>query len=206
MKRFVLLVVAVVAINYVYPEAFAPVRNAAEGLLTAISGKKASTSTKWVSVPKTFSFTDVAGQTHRFSNDTNKPAVVAFWIDECGYSQNAMLVLNAIRREYPAEKLDVIGFFLNPRTDGEVVAAAQHEGYSATQVAAQPYGASQSVPLIKTLHEGFGIRGPGRDIYVIDSKGFIHTIPTVDAKDEKRVTEEVIIKVDDVLKKVLSRV
>jgi hypothetical protein len=247
MKRFFIALIAAVAINYFYPQLLAPAWDFADKTkrsfygLTAYPMKKNSSPNinKWVVVPKTFSFTDVRGQSHSFSGENNKPAVLAFWVDECGYSQNAMLVLNAIRRAYPETQLDVIGFFLNERGESEVITTANKEGYSVTLVAAQPPGAreaynatqiaaqkeararpgatkqdirmafeqtsEQTFYLIKALHRGFMIRGPGRDIYIIGRKGLIHTIPTVDEKDERKSQKEIITRVENILQKVFSR-
>lgn len=247
MKRFFIVLIAAVAVNYFYPQLLAPVWDFADKIkrsfydLTAYRGKilPLPNINKWVSVPKTFSFTDVTGQTHGFGGETNKPAVVAFWIDECGYSQNAMQVLNTIRRAYPETQLDVIGFFMNKRGESEVITTANKEGYSVTLVAVQSPGAmearnatltaaareaaarpgatrqdinlavkqaeKQTFYLFKVLHEGFGIRGPGRDIYIIDPKGLIHTIPTVDEKDERKSPKEITTRAENILQKVISR-
>lgn len=239
MKRLFILFIAIVALNQFYPELFAPVKNFA-GKAKPAGITKATPhlpQNQWVSVPKTFSFTDVRKQIHSFSGKTNKPAVIAFWIDQCGYSQNAMLVLNAIRRQYPEDKLDVVGLFLNERRESEIIEAARQEGYSVTLAATQTPeqlsalnsdavaafdkarakpGATQkdvdqaltqvyqqSAPLIVTLHPGLHIRGPGRDIYIIDNKGLIHTVSTVDDKGNKKSLEEIIPRVEGVLQKIL---
>ena len=120
------------------------------------------------------SFTDVQGGIHDFSR-LGKPAVVGFWIDECGYSQRAMSVLNEMRQDYSPEQLDVIGFYLNPRSDSDIAALGEREGYNATLA-----GAQESPELIESLQKSFDIRGPGRDIYVIDRNGIIHTVKAVD--------------------------
>jgi hypothetical protein len=245
MKRLAIVLLGAAVLNYFYPALFAPVWNVAgkvKNTLSILTGQSTATSSasKWAAVPKTFSFTDISGQTYSFANDTRKPAVIAFWIDQCGYSQNAMLVLNAIRRAYPANQLDVAGFFLNERQGDEVAALAREEGYAVALVAAQPRGATsawnemltevgrkaaerpgasqedvnraiqqaaeQTPLLIRTLHEGFGIRGAGRDIYIIDAKGLIHTIPAVDANDDKRSQQEIIAGVEGALRKILARV
>ncbi len=119
------------------------------------------------------SYTDVQGRVHDFSR-LDKPAVIGFWIDECGYSQRVMSVLDEIREEYPADKLDVVGFYLNPRMDAEIAAVGAREGYNVTLA-----GAQESPGLIENLQKSFDIRGPGRDIYVIDKTGIIHTIKAV---------------------------
>ncbi len=123
------------------------------------------------------SYTDVQGNSHSFSQ-LDKPAVVGFWIDECGYSQRMMAVLNQIRQNYPADQLDVVGFYLNSRSNSDIAAVADKEGYQVTLAAAQ------STPqLIESLQSGFDIRGPGRDIYVIDKTGRIHTIKAVNGNN-----------------------
>ena len=125
-------------------------------------------------------FTDVRGQSRNFSRST-KPAVVGFWIEECGYSQRMMRVLRHVRQRYPGEQLDVIGFELNSMADSQISAVASREGYDMGAILA---GAQNSPGLIQNLQDGFGIRGPGRDVYVIEKNGRLRTVPVVDSSDE----------------------
>ena len=126
------------------------------------------------------SFTDVQGLNRSFSRST-KPAVVGFWIQECGYSQRMMRVLRHVRQRYPGEQLDVIAFELNSMPDSQISAIASREGY---QMGATLAGAQNTPGLIQTLQDGFAIRGPGRDVYVIDKNGRLRTVPAVDSGDE----------------------
>jgi thiol-disulfide isomerase/thioredoxin len=127
-------------------------------------------------------YTDVAGGRHAL-NHAMKPTVVGFWITHCGYSRRMMSVLGRVRGRYGADQVDVVGFELNPMSDAEVASNASNEGYDngATLAAAQ-----QNEDLIRRLAEGFKIRGPGRDIYVVDRKGRYHAVAAVDWQDHPR--------------------
>ena len=240
MKRLFIALLAIVSINYFYPDLFAPVKNFMEDVKISISGLTAypikKEPPKWVSVPKVFSFTDLAGQTHTFNEDRNKPLVIAVWIEKCGYSHLAMTVLNAIRQAYPTEQLDVIAFFGNRRSGEEILTMARQEGYDTVTLAglqtveqiavwrkaaqealhkakARPGATKRDIeqavreaaepfaPPIVALNDGLRIRGPGRDIYIIDSKGFIQTVSTVDENDGKLPGTKIFSRVQNKLQR-----
>jgi thiol-disulfide isomerase/thioredoxin len=144
------------------------------------------------------SFADVDGKTRDFRK-LERPMAVGFWIENCPYCANAMAVLKSVRQENAAEKLDVVGFFLNARSAPDVASLGAREGYWVTLAAAQP-----PTDLIRALHSSFGIRGPGRDIYVIDRSGRYSVVSTVDGsggrRPESEIKAEVTARLKDVLK------
>lgn len=142
-------------------------------------------------------FTDVEGKERDFRK-LERPMVVVFWIEDCPYCRNAMAVLNKVRRENFPDKLDVVGFFLNERSSPEVASLGAGAGYRVTLAAAQP-----PEELIAALHSSFGIRGPGRDIYVIDRAGRYRVVSTVDGR-QLRPESEIKAEVAALLKEVLK--
>lgn len=144
-------------------------------------------------------FADVAGKTRDFRN-LDRPMVAGFWIENCSYSAKAMAVLQSVRQGNPAGDLDVVGFFLNAKSGAEVAHAGALEGYRVTLAPCQP-----PVELIAALAPAFRIRGPGRDLYVLDRRGHYHVVSMVDGNGNSRpkaeVQDEVSGLVADVLKK-----
>lgn len=129
-------------------------------------------------------FADAEGKSHRFVN-SDRPVVVGFWITQCGYSQRVMHVLNYIRKDYPIDKLDVIGFYLNAgMSDEQILAAGRAEGYKVNLAPAQ-----RTIDMIRGLHTAFGIRGPGRDLYVVDQKGWISSVKADDTAQSEAEIE-----------------
>lgn len=144
------------------------------------------------------SFTDVDGKTRDFRK-LERPMAVGFWIEDCPYCANAMAVLNSVRQENPPEKLDVVGFFLNARSSPDVASLGAREGYWVTLAAGQP-----PTELIAALDSSFHIRGPGRDIYVIDRAGRYRVVSTVDGGGVRRPESEIKAEVSALLKEVLK--
>lgn len=144
-------------------------------------------------------FTDVDGKTRDFRK-LERPMAVGFWIEGCPYCANAMGVLNGVRRENSPETLDVVGFFLNSRSSSDVASLGASEGYWVTLAAAQP-----PTELIAGLQSSFDIRGPGRDIYVIDRSGRYRVVSTVDGAGERRPADEIKAEVNARLKDVLKK-
>lgn len=144
-------------------------------------------------------FTDVDGKTRDFRK-LERPMAVGFWIEDCPYCANAMEVLKGVRQENPPEKLDVVGIFLNARSSPDVANLGAREGYWVTLAAGQP-----PTELIAALDAAFRIRGPGRDIYVIDRAGRYSAVSTVDGSGERRpeadIKADVRARLADVMKK-----
>ncbi|MBI5238893.1 MAG: redoxin domain-containing protein, partial [Elusimicrobia bacterium] len=109
-------------------------------------------------------FKDLQGNSHSLAS-LDKPAVVGFWISNCGYCRNMLGILNSVIAKN-RDGADVYGIYLNDVPESEISGAAAEENFSGIAAAAQ-----QRVEVIKTFHETFGIRGPGRDVYVIDRSG-----------------------------------
>jgi len=116
------------------------------------------------------SYTDVAGKS-RTLRGTGKPAVIGFWITDCPYCDRMMNVLNKVRRDYPETRVDVIGFYLNRTTPQALSELGAGKDYAMTLAPAQP-----PVELVAALDKGFGLRGPGRDIYLVDRDGGVRTV------------------------------
>jgi hypothetical protein len=144
------------------------------------------------------SFADVEGKTRDFRK-LERPMAVAFWIQECPFCQNAMSVLDGVRRENPADKLDVVGFYLNSQSPSDVASLGSREGYGVTLAPAQPPN-----ELIAALHSSFKIRGPGRDIYVVDRSGRYRAVSTVDGSGARRPGDEIRAEVNALVKDVLK--
>ncbi|MFA6003287.1 MAG: redoxin domain-containing protein [Elusimicrobiota bacterium] len=143
------------------------------------------------------SYADVQGQTRSLSRP-DKPAVVGFWIADCGYCENMMGALQAVRQKYPEDKLDVVGLYLNEASEADIAAAAQREGYAVTLAPAQ-----KTQQLIEALQSRFSIRGPGRDIYIVRRDGFFQRVATVDQEDDFRESSVVVPEVEAYIQKAL---
>ena len=73
------------------------------------------------------------------------------------------------------EELDIVAFYLKEIDSSELKAIRSSQGYRMVIAEARP-----PVELIAALNKAYGIRGPGRDIYVVDTKGRIRAIDTSD--------------------------
>jgi len=124
--------------------------------------------------PAGISYVDTEGQI-RVVPSSQRPAIVGFWIQGCRYCERVMAILNRIRRQYPPEKLDVVAFYLNEIDTSELRSIRNRMGYDMIIAEAQP-----PVELIAALDKRYRIRGPGRDIYVVDTKGKLQAIDTGD--------------------------
>jgi hypothetical protein len=119
------------------------------------------------------SYTDTRGVSRRLGS--GKPAVVVLWVTPCAYCARDLNVLDEVRRLYPEEDLDVVGFYLNRAADSEIDAIASREGHSVTMAQGQPSG-----EFVQTLTKSLNFRGTGRDIYVVRGDG---RYDAVDARD-----------------------
>jgi thiol-disulfide isomerase/thioredoxin len=119
-------------------------------------------------------YTDVAGQARKLRG-TGKPAVIGFWIADCPYCERMMAVLNKVRRDYPEEQVDVVGFYLNRTTPQALKELGAGQNYAMTLAQAQP-----PTELVAALDKGFAIRGVGRDIYLVDKDGGFRTVDVSD--------------------------
>lgn len=115
-------------------------------------------------------YADVTGKA-RTLRGTGKPAVIGFWIEGCPYCERMMGVLNKVRRDYPEAQVDVIGFYLNATTPEAVKELGASNNYVMTLAQAQP-----PTERVAALDKGFSLRGVGRDIYLVDKDGGIHTV------------------------------
>mgnify|MGYP001586539627 FL=1 len=111
-----------------------------------------------------------------------------------------MEVLKSVRQESSADALDVVGFFLNEMSSPDVASLGAREGYWVTLAACQP-----PTELIAALQSSFNIRGPGRDIYVLDRSGRYRAVSTVDAGGNGRPAVEIKAEVSALLKDVLKK-
>lgn len=144
-------------------------------------------------------FTDVEGRTRDFRK-LPRPMVAGFWIEGCPYCENMMEVLKSVRQESSPDALDVVGFFLNAMSSPDVASLGASEGYWVTLAACQP-----PTELIAALQTSFNIRGPGRDIYVLDRAGRYRAVSTVDAGGNSRPAGEIKTEVSALLKDVLKK-
>lgn len=145
-------------------------------------------------------YTDVNG-TARTLGAGGKPAIVGFWIADCGYSGHALYLLSRIRQQYSESQLDVVGFYLNSITREELAKLVDARSfgfdYNFTMAPAQP-----PVELIAELAKTFNIRGPGRNLYVISKTGAMRA---VDISDIKEPNEAVLKKLNSVINSLISR-
>lgn len=140
---------------------------------------------------KPATFVDVRG-TQRTLKPWGKPAVVTFWISNCGYSDRALKILKLASDKYDPRDLDVIGFYVNPISDGELIALPQVQQNDYIFVSAQ-----QRIDLIGQLANDFSPRAGG-DIYFIDKKGLAHRIDVLDPKEN---TKALFSKLDKTISK-----
>jgi thiol-disulfide isomerase/thioredoxin len=138
-------------------------------------------------------FNDLQGSSHTLAKP-ERPTLVGFFISNCGYCKNMMGVLNDVSAKH--RDIEVYGFYLNPGSDGDISSAAQQYDFSGTVVAAQ-----QRPELIQTLASTFAIRGPGRDAYVIDKAGAVHSVSLVDGSSQFLSQADVEAKLEDLIAK-----
>ncbi len=120
-------------------------------------------------------YTDTRGGFHNSLAAAGKPALVVLWVTPCPYCTRAMNVLDRLRKRYPEEDLDIVGFYLNPADSASVESTARGEGHSIMVAQGQPTG-----PFVQALTNGMGFRGPGRDIYVIGKDGKYEAVDSSD--------------------------
>jgi hypothetical protein len=154
-------------------------------------------------VPAALTYTDVDGQARTFRHEGTAPTVVAFWISNCGYSQNAMWALNEVRRQYREDEVDVVGFYMNPSLDAQTKTIAKNEKYEVTLATVQNMSLGTNA-LFGEMNDAFHIRGMGRDVYVVDKEGRIHTIPAVDEQGKLRPRPDIVSDVQSALGTILS--
>ena len=122
-------------------------------------------------------YTDTKGGFHPSLAAAGKPALVVLWVTPCPYCAKALDVLDGLRRQYPEEDLDVVGFYLNTAEKSAVDQIASAEGHSIMMAQGQPTG-----PFVEALTASLGFRAPGRDIYIIGKDGKYETVDTSDLK------------------------
>jgi glutaredoxin len=100
---------------------------------------------------------------------------VVLWVTQCPYCKRALNVLDILRRDYPQENLDVVGFYLNRATDASVDQISSQEGHAITMAQGQPTG-----NFVQALTGSLAFRAPGRDIYVIGKDGNYEAVDSSD--------------------------
>jgi len=100
-----------------------------------------------------------------------RPLVVAFVVEQCGYSDRALKLMNGIRTSFTAESLDVVGVFLNPTNDQDLAGLKKEKGAMFPLAQGQP-----NAETIIALHKSFEIKYPGRTIYVVSRVGKIYSV------------------------------
>lgn len=175
------------------------------GLIVAggVVGYQRMKAAEGLRVPAGLTYTDVEGQTRTFQNEGTAPTVMAFWISNCGYSQNAMWALNEVRQQYRSDEVDVVGFYVSPGRDAQTMAIAKRENYKVTLATVQNISVGPTA-LFGELNNAFRMRGVGRDVYVVSTDGRIHTIPAVDEEGKPRPRPDIVADVHSVLGTVLN--
>ena len=129
------------------------------------------------------------GGTLRLGPRMAKPIVLAFIVENCGYSDRAVTVLNTLRRSFKSEVMQIVGVYLNP---ADIKTLTE---FKSQKTAEFPLAAGQpNLDIIRALHKSFEIGYPGRQIFVIAKTGKIYSI---DAGD---------VKTADILKKTLKTI
>ena len=121
-------------------------------------------------------YADVSGEVHYLAG-TAKPALIVFWLNGSEQSTKAMNLLAAIRPDYAENKLDLIGFYMDEINSEALSQTAQSSSYFFTIA-----GAAQTPELKAALFKSFHVRGPGKDIYVVDKAGKITAVDVSDPK------------------------
>jgi thiol-disulfide isomerase/thioredoxin len=137
-------------------------------------------------------FKDLHGNSRSLTN-LDKPAVVGFWISDCGYCRNMLAILDSISAKN-GDSVEAYGIYLNDVPESDIAAAAAQEGFSGIVAAAQ-----QSPETLKAFLEAFGIRGVGRDVYVIDRTGAFRRVALVDLGDQFVPQADVEAKVQELI-------
>jgi thiol-disulfide isomerase/thioredoxin len=119
-------------------------------------------------------YTDTQGGSHSLASPA-KPAVVVLWVTPCPYCRRALNVLDTVRRAYPEENLDVVGFYLNRAAPAAVDQIAGSEGHSIMMAQGQP-----TPEFVQSLTSSLALRAPGRDIYVIGMDGQYQSVDSSD--------------------------
>lgn len=156
-------------------------------------------SADFVSAPdiyhRTIVYTDIDGNSKRLGV-AGKPAIVGFWIKNCGYSEHALHLLSQVRNQYSESKLDVVGFYMNSISSEELShIIAEHAyglDYGFTIAAAQP-----PVALIAALAKTFQFNAPGRTLYIIGKNGHIRSVDISDIKEKNAL---VLAKLNNAIK------
>ena len=101
----------------------------------------------------------------------DKPLVVSFVIDQCGYSDRALKIMNRVRSRFPSESLDVVGVYLNPTDINQLGNFKQEKGAQFPLAIGQP-----DLPTHIKLLNSFEDDSPGRVIYVVNRSGKIYSV------------------------------
>lgn len=117
------------------------------------------------------SFYDTAGVLHSVGRG-KKPALLVFWITNCGYCTNTMGILDQARPRFPEDKLDVVGIYLNTASAREVAGFAQDEGHKVPVAASRESGQA----LLESFIAAFGFNAPGRHVYFVDGQGKVQAL------------------------------
>lgn len=132
-------------------------------------------------------YTDTQGNSHASLASSSKPSVVVLWVTPCPYCARALNVLDSLRRAYPEENLDVVGFYLNRADSATVEQIARQEGHSIAVAQGQPTG-----DFVQALTGSLAFRAPGRDIYVIGKDGRYEAVDSSDlAVPDDKIYEQV---------------
>ncbi len=121
-------------------------------------------------------YTDTGGVARRLG--AGKPAVVVLWVTPCAYCARSLSVLDEIRRLYPEQNLDVVGFYLNKADDKSIDDITRNEGHQITMAQGQPTG-----PFVENLLKSLDFRGTGRDIYVVRADGRYDAVDASDLRE-----------------------
>ena len=113
------------------------------------------------------------------------------------------LIKTEVRRQYREDEVDVVGFYMNPSLDAQVRSIAKREKFEVTLATVQNMSLGPNA-LFGQLNDAFHIRGAGRDVYVVDKEGRIHTIPAVDEQGKLRPRPDIVSDVHSALGTILS--
>ncbi|MEI6398719.1 MAG: redoxin domain-containing protein [Pseudomonadota bacterium] len=100
-----------------------------------------------------------------------KPLVVSFVIDQCGYSDRALKIMNRVRSRFPYESLDVVGVYMNPSDNNQLINFKQQKGAQFPLANGQP-NIESHIKLINSFEIGY----LGRTIYVVNKSGKIYSV------------------------------
>jgi|GEM_PF-6901329 len=116
-------------------------------------------------------YTDVAGVQHDIGG-CDKPAIVGFGVADSTPTARAMYLLSEVRKVYPENRVDVVGFYINGITQEELTRLGEETAAPFTIASAQT-----SPELLAQLISAFKFGEPGRELYIVDRRGHITAVP-----------------------------